>query len=358
MSSFFSLFAFAAFGSSDSPIKHDEVVVFFPTFGHQVEGVLAWELLIHGWIHEPEENSLIRRAAIESFRKALGLEKGDEASLIFRQRARAFLVDNKRGKRVSIRLGNVEYPVGRSRPDGHFHGTLRLSHGEVNRLVPEGQGMARHLPFQAVNRPGDNRVFAGTVQLIDPTGVSVISDIDDTIKITEVVDKRAVLANTFLREFHEVPGMTTLYRLWAKEGACFHYVSASPWQLYAPLSGFLGAAGFPSGSLQLCEFRWADTSLFELFASPQKAKRRAIETILAAFPYRRFILVGDSGELDPEIYATLARQHTDQIAHILIRDPGGRGADDERFRGCFAGLPRTIWSVFQQPDDVEKIDVT
>jgi len=352
------LFAFAAFGSWDSPIKHDEVVVFFPTFGRQVEGVQAWELLIHGWIHEPEENSLIRRATIATFRKALGLEKSDEASLIFRQRARAFLVDNKRGKRVSIRLGQAEYQLGRSRPGGHFHGTVRLSDGEVNRLVPEGQGMTRHVPFQAVNRAGDNRVFEGIVQLIGPTGVSVISDIDDTIKITQVVDKRAVLANTFLREFQEVPGMAALYRLWAKEGACFHYVSASPWQLYVPLSGFLSATGFPSGSFHLSQFRWADTNLFELFASPEKTKRRVIEAILAAFPHRRFILVGDSAEFDPEIYAALAREHTDQIARILIRDPGGQGVDGERFRGCFAGLPTTIWSVFQRPEDVEKIDVT
>ena len=158
-----------------------------------------------------------------------------------------------------------------------------------------------------MTRPGDNRRFAGAVQLIGPRGFSVISDIDDTIKITEVGDRRALLANTFLREFREVPGMAALYRRWAKEGVFFHYVSASPWQLYAPLAAFLEAACYPSGSVHLKGFRWADTSLLDLFSSAEKTKRQAIEPILALFPHRRFILVGDSGERDPEIYAALAR---------------------------------------------------
>src|SRR5271166_3286853 len=140
-----------AAATSSSPIKTDEVVVFFPTFGYQLEETQDGELLIHGWIHKPEENSRIRRVTIESLRKALKLGRDDLASEIFRQRARAFLVDNKRGKRISILLDESEYPAGRSQPDGHFRGTVRLSQGEVDRLTHEGQGMAGQLSFQAVN---------------------------------------------------------------------------------------------------------------------------------------------------------------------------------------------------------------
>jgi hypothetical protein len=345
----------AGSASSLSPIKSDEFVVFFPTFGYQLAEAQSWELLIHGWIHKPEVDSRVRRVTIESLRKALRLGKDDLASEIFRQRARAFLVDNKRGKRISIRLNDSEYPAGRSQPDGHFRGSVRLSHDEVGRLTREEQGRVGHLSFHAVSRPGDDRVFAGALQLIQPTGVSVISDVDDTIKVSDVHDKKALLANTFLREFRAIPGMADLYTRWANAGVAFHYVSASPWQLYVPISDFLRAAGFPSGSLHLRRFRWADTSSLDLFASPEKSKRRAIEPILAAFPHRRFILIGDSGELDPEIYASLARQRSDQITCILICDLSGEGSGGERFSRCFAGLPRTTWTVFQRPVEVEAL---
>ena len=97
-------------------------------------------------------------------------------------------------------------------------------------------------------RRGDTRRFTGRVQLVEPQGRSVISDIDDTIKITGVGDPQAMLANTFLRPLRPVPGMATLYRQWADRGAVFHYVSASPWQLYAPLADFLAAEQFPAGT--------------------------------------------------------------------------------------------------------------
>ena len=45
---------------------------------------------------------------------------------------------------------------------------------------------------------------------VPPKGVSVISDIDDTIKVTEVLDRRRMLYNTFLREFKDVTGMVAV----------------------------------------------------------------------------------------------------------------------------------------------------
>jgi hypothetical protein len=356
----FSFFALTAATGQNSPIKPDEVVLFFPSIAHQIEDGRAWEMEVHGWIHEPEERSLFRRAAVELFRKSLGLEKADEASAIFRQRARWFLVDSERGKRISVRIGQTEYPVDVSAADGHFRGTIRLSEEEARVLAPAEAGSARRLRFQAGTRPGDGRVFAGNAQLVGPTGVSVISDIDDTIKVSNVADRKQLLANTFLREFQAVPGMASLYRRWAEEGAVFHYVSASPWQLYVPLAEFLQAAGFPHGSFHLKDFHGVGKGLVELFATPERTKRRAIEPILAPFPQRKFVLVGDSGELDPEIYGALAREHPDQIARILIRDLTGMTAcrDQDRYRTCFAGLPPEVWSVFQTSNDGVPSDVT
>ncbi|GMU42899.1 MAG: hypothetical protein AMXMBFR25_08850 [Lysobacterales bacterium] len=67
---------------------------------------------------------------------------------------------------------------------------------------------------------------------------------------------------------------------------------------------------------------------------------------LAGFPRRRFLLVGDSDEADPEIYAEIARAHPTQVVGIRIRDVSGEGADAPRYAQSFAGLPATLWQVF------------
>jgi phosphatidate phosphatase APP1 len=102
--------------------------------------------------------------------------------------------------------------------------------------------------LRAVLPVKDNRIFTGNLSFFDDAGIIVISDIDDTIKITQVHDRKATLRNTFLEPFRPVPGMADLYNSWAqKTGAQFCYVSASPWQLYSPLADFIRSNGFPAG---------------------------------------------------------------------------------------------------------------
>jgi phosphatidate phosphatase APP1 len=73
----------------------------------------------------------------------------------------------------------------------------------------------------------------------------VVFDVDDTIKISDVRNKKALLTNTFLKEFVPVPGLAEVYTRWADLGASFHYVSASPWQLHSSLADFFKSAGLP-----------------------------------------------------------------------------------------------------------------
>src|SRR5262249_24774087 len=145
---------------------------------------------------------------------------------------------------------------------------------------------------RAVLRSGDERVFAGQISLVSSTGATVISDIDDTIKITNVRDRAATLRNTFLEPFPPVPGMVELYQNWARQGSVnFFYVSASPWQLFLPLRDFIRSNGFPAGAFYLKQVRWKDESLFNLFESPLKYKPQVIEPLMEKFRDRRFILV-------------------------------------------------------------------
>jgi hypothetical protein len=335
-----------------SDIKKDEDVVFYPTYAYQAGGEAGWAVTIHGSIFEPELGSLKRTVALELLCTSLGLPRQQAENETFRQRARAFLVDNERGKNVSIRLGDKLYGVGTSEANGHFSATLRFAAAEADRLCRGAADREGWLGFRAVTRRGDDRNFAGRVQWIGPEGCSVISDIDDTIKISNVQDREALLANTFLREFRPVPEMAALYGKWADAGAVFHYVSASPWQLHEPLAEFCRAEGFPAGTFHMKLFRVKDSSALSFFGSQEGYKTKIIEKILADFPGRNFTLLGDSGEKDPEVYAAAARKHPEQVQHVFIRNVGGSGSEPARFQKAFEAIPASRWKVFEKPDEL------
>jgi len=338
-----------------SEIKDDEVVVFYPTYARQVDDGRAWRVSIHGSIFEPEEDSLKREALLGLLRRLGGLAKEEAETQLFKERARAFLVDNEGGKDITIRLGEKVYSAGTSGADGHFAASLELPAAEFERLRGTDPDDRDWLTFQAVIRPGDRRTFAGRVRLIAPEGLSVISDVDDTIKVSMVRDRRALMRNTFLRPFRPVEGMAGLYRRWADAGAAFHYLSASPWQLHGPLREFVEDQDFPPGTFHLKRFRLKARSALGLFGSQQGYKSAAIERILADFPRRRFILVGDSGEQDPGIYGAAARRHPDQILRVLIRNVDGSDQEDARFKAAFGAVPADRWRVFRDPESLADV---
>ncbi|KAF9352410.1 hypothetical protein BGX26_009771 [Mortierella sp. AD094] len=210
-------------------------------------------------------------------------------------------------------------------PGGHFDGTLRVSyedvqaHKAINSLIG-GQQKGDHPRFLKLHayHPDMADESVGTVNLIDPEGISIISDIDDTIKETNILaGPTIILRNTFLNEMRDVPGMADVYMQWWKHGAALHYVSNSPWQLIPSLLDFFRMHKFPPGSAHL---RLTDGMLKTYFMTPGEHKRKSIREILTDFPQRKFILIGDSGEIDMEIYTQIAVDFPDQIFKIFIRD--------------------------------------
>lgn len=321
-----------------SNLKADEDARIFPALGRR-EGAV-WELRVHGWVYEPETDSAVRGAAIEALRLALELPAEALASDIFRARAASFLVDNESGKSLLVRIGGEEHELASTASNGHTDTDLRVS---AAGLRPDAAGM---VPIEVITRPGDERRFAGVAFLLADSGVSVISDIDDTVKISEVRDKQELLRNTFMREPKPVPGMADAYRRWAAAGAAFHYVSASPWQLWDPLDGFFKTGNFPPGSVHLKQFRPKDSSFFSLFLDPVAYKHPIIAGLLTRYPNRRFVLVGDSGEKDPEVYGRIYREFPAQVAAIHIRDVTGEAREDPRYLAAFADVPAERWSLF------------
>lgn len=335
-----------------SPLKSDEEVIFFSTIGYPAANGVTWELHIHGWVYEPQWdiNIFIQKNTWLN----LEVYQGEETTnSIFKQRAGAFFVDNEGGKQIAIRMGHKHFTLNKSGGNGHFFDLLRLPAADIDNLRKPGN-TNDFIPFETANQASDSRPFKGEIQLIDGEGLSIISDIDDTIKISEVNRKASLLANTFVRPFQAVPKMANRYQTWAKQGnVTFHYVSASPWQLYQPLADFLADKGFPMGSFHLRLFRWKDGTFFDFFKSSRQHKIETIQSLIACCRQRYFILVGDSGEQDPEIYASIARQYPQRIAHIFIRDVTEEDENAKRYQKTFNGLPESLWTLFRETTTLE-----
>ncbi|KAI0064045.1 hypothetical protein BV25DRAFT_1882683 [Artomyces pyxidatus] len=152
--------------------------------------------------------------------------------------------------------------------------------------------------------------------------IRVISDIDDTVKLSGVITgARAIFYNVFVKDLREnvIRGMGEWYGDMWKKGVRFHYVSNSPFELLPVISEFFQLAQLPPGSIRLRSY--GTRSLFNgLLAAPATRKRAGVLDVLTSFPSSRFILVGDTGEQDLELYVSIARDRPEQILCIFVRD--------------------------------------
>jgi len=330
-------------------IHSDETVVFYPSYAYQDPTTGDWEGYVHGVIYEREKGSLWRAGVITAARRSLDIPAHSAEAKILEERLREFLADRERGKEIRVRLGQRVVLAGTSGPDGYFRNPIRISEAEARRLAG---GPGSWLRYAAVLPAGDTRTLEGRLQLIGQQGLSIVSDIDDTIKHTQMLEPREMLLNSLVRPFRAVEGMADLYQEAAEAGATVHYVSASPWQLFVPLEQFRQQARFPAGSFHLQQVRFDPGALAHMFSGPKDFKITQITQIIAHFPQRRFILVGDSGQQDPEVYGELARKYPQQVVAIWIRKITPELAQGPRYQKAFAPLPPTIWKLFEKPEEL------
>ena len=141
--------------------------------------------------------------------------------------------------------------------------------------------------------------------------------------------------------------MPALYQSLAARGAYFHYVSASPWQLWPSLQPFI-EANYPAGSIAMRHFRLKDSSLVSFLLKPSvDFKLDAINTIIKRYPGHRFILIGDSGECDPEIYGEIYRKNPGKIDRIMIRKVTGSNFGEGRLAQAFSQVPSENWELLE-----------
>ncbi len=200
-------------------------------------------------------------------------------------------------------------------PDGHVH---------------SNHGLWQEAEIRVVSLPGEESVEVSSyAEVVVPTVAEfgVISDIDDTILQTDVTSrlKLRTMVHTLLKNAgkrHAFSGVSDFYQALSlgPDGEGFNpffYVSNSPWNLYDLLLDFLHLNHLPRGPVLLRDFGLPSE---DTITSYKTHKADMVKKILDTYPDFPFILVGDSGEHDTDIYLEAARNNPGRILAIYIRD--------------------------------------
>jgi phosphatidate phosphatase APP1 len=243
----------------------------------------------------------------------------------FRRMLRRFFASELPEARVRAELGGREV-AGSTDDEGYF---------DLPVVSPElsGAGDWKIAEVEVVGAPVRGLLpVRATAEILIPGAqatLGIISDIDDTVLQTHVTQKLKMIWVTLSGSaFTRMPfeGTSELYHALAV-GTSGHasnpvfYVSKSPWNLYDFLIDFFDYHQLPRGPLLL-----RDIGLRE--APPVDHKSAAVCELLDTYPELPFVLIGDSGERDPEIYLETVARYPGRIRAIYIRDLGGKNRKD------------------------------
>ena len=244
-----------------------------------------------------------------------------------RNMARRFASDEIAGARVRATFGDSEARAVADE-EGFFDIALNLP-------APPDDARSWHpveVELLHPDSPGGGAVRStGHVLVPGRARFAVISDLDDTVvhsSATNVMKMAWIVVRNNAHTRLPFPGVSAFYEALRRgvddgtENPIF-YVSSSPWNIYDLLEDFLDVHGLPAGPLFLKD--WSPTTL----GKHHDHKLGIIRTLLATYPDLPFVLIGDSGEEDPEIYRQAVVEHPGRIEAVFIRDVTSEARDAE-----------------------------
>lgn len=241
-------------------------------------------------------------------------------------------------------LKNLKASIRRLRSDEIPHATLRVRVGgteveaksdnegyfDVTVELPEPLEPGWHeVEYEIVSSmAGGEGVTAKGEVLVPPQDAEfgIISDIDDTVVHTSATDRLKMVRIVLFKNAHTripFPGVAAFYRA-LKLGPDgrgtnpIFYVSRSPWNLYDLFEKFFEAHRIPRGPLFLRDLSLIEAKSTAVGTGQDKLTR--IRKLLKIYPNLSFVLIGDSGQKDPEVYQQIAQEHPGRIRAIYIRD--------------------------------------
>jgi hypothetical protein len=217
------------------------------------------------------------------------------------------------------------------------------------------------IPGNATNVVQNFSVYANgstlgnaTAYLVPPTGISVVSDIDDILRVTQIFLPKDGILNTFAKPFVPWLNMPNIYANWSKSipGIHFHYLTTTPEQATRNYMDFIYKT-YPMGSFDTRPLNFSDTKA--TFSIREALLRKVMET----FPSRKFILMADTSNSDVmRDYPKMAKEFPDQVLCIFLRNTSATDRDYLPYNTKgFKGLSNESYMFFITPDDLTNLDV-
>jgi phosphatidate phosphatase APP1 len=241
--------------------------------------------------------------------------------------ARRFASDEVAGARVRASFGGLQVET-TADAEGFFDVRFRLAEP----LEDTTTWHPVELDLLSPPSPGGGEVRSvGHVLVPCGAGFGVISDLDDTVvrsSATNVLKMAWIVVRNNAHTRLPFEGVGAFYEALqrGKDGDATNpifYVSSSPWNIYDMLEDFLNVHGVPPGPLFLKD--WSPTVL----GKHQDYKLGLIRRLLDTYEDLPFVLIGDSGEEDPEIYLQAVREYPKRIKAVYIRDVTSHERDVE-----------------------------
>jgi phosphatidate phosphatase APP1 len=186
---------------------HEEMML-FPNVGFQrKEG--DWRLNLHGWRFQPSKRNKFLGDTSSAAAERLARLVATSEQLVYyndtfnRDRIKPFMVEDEKNEKIDIMIGTKHNYTTKTDGEGQFRTSFVIPNADVQEMKKTLKN-DQVITYKAI---GDNAdVWEGKIHLLERQGLSVVSDIDDTIKISEVLDKIRLVANTFIHGFRVVEG--------------------------------------------------------------------------------------------------------------------------------------------------------
>ena len=194
-----------------------------------------------------------------------------------------------------------------------------------------------------------------TAYLVPDTGLTVISDIDDILRVTKIYEPEQGLLNSFARPFVPWQNMPDIYANWSASlpNLHFHYLTTTPEQITRNYMQFI-YANYPGGSFDTRPLNFSDVE------ATLSIRKFLLIKIFETFPTRKFVLVADTSNSDVmKDYPLMATMFPNQLQCIFLRnttatDPGDQFPYDT---SGFKGIDQTKYMFFVNANDLTNLDI-
>lgn len=194
-----------------------------------------------------------------------------------------------------------------------------------------------------------------TAYLVPSTGLGIISDIDDILRVTQIYEPSLGLLNTFAKPFTPWMNMPDIYANWSRTlpNFWFHYLTTTPEQVTRNYMDFI-YKNYPGGSFDTRPLNFSDVS------ATLSIRKFLLDKVFQTFPQRKFVLIADTSNSDVmKDYPQLAKDYPSQVQCIFLRnttntDPGDKFPYDT---SGFKDLNTSTYMFFVVPDDLTNLDI-